>query len=166
MLPSKNLTDIKLKFHRASALRFFDYATEKLKLHRLQTYVRSTNVRAIKWMEMCYFNREGLLKRYGPDIKDYYVYGRLFNGWYFWSVVVYLRHRLGPSQAELDAISSKREQTSKESERRKSKLASRRIARRRGTRRKPTLHVRENPSMVLTAPQRTLGQGRNPRDNA
>lgn len=78
MLPSKKLTDIKLKFHK-SALRFFRYAPAKLKLHRLQTYVRSTNVRAIKWMEACYFNREGLLKRYGPDIKDYYAYGRLYQ---------------------------------------------------------------------------------------
>jgi len=77
MLPTHDLEDRKLIFHRAS-LRFFDYATEKLKLHRLQTYVCSTNVRAIKWMEMCYFNREGLLQKYGPDIKDYYIYGRLF----------------------------------------------------------------------------------------
>lgn len=78
MLPSKKLTDIKLKFHK-SALRFFRYAPAKLKLHRVQTYVRTTNYRAIKWMEACYFHREGLLKRYGPDIKDYYAYGRLFE---------------------------------------------------------------------------------------
>ena len=78
MLPSKDLGEIKMQFHK-SALRFFRYAPAKLKLHRLQTYVRSTNVRAIKWMEACYFNREGLLKRYGPDIKDYYAYGRLYQ---------------------------------------------------------------------------------------
>ena len=77
MLPTEHLNDSKLIFHKAS-LRFFEYASEKLKLQRVQTYVCSTNVRAIKWMEMCYFDREGLLKRYGPDQNDYYVYGRLF----------------------------------------------------------------------------------------
>ena len=78
MLPSKELSDIKLQFHK-SALRFFRYAPAKLKLHRLQTYVRSTNYRAIRWMESCYFKREGLLRNYGPDIKDYYAYGRLYQ---------------------------------------------------------------------------------------
>ena len=77
MLPTHDLEESKMIFHKGT-LKFFEYATEKLKLHRLQTYVCSTNYRAIKWMEMCYFDREGLLKRYGPDIKDYYVYGRLF----------------------------------------------------------------------------------------
>ena len=75
---AKELSDIKLQFHK-SALRFFRYAPAKLKLHRLQTYVRSTNYRAIRWMESCYFKREGLLRNYGPDIKDYYAYGRLYQ---------------------------------------------------------------------------------------
>ena len=79
MLPTEHLFDSKLIFHKAT-LRFFNYASEKLKLHRMQTYVCTTNYRAIKWMEMCYFNREGHLKEFGPDLKDYFVYGRLFNG--------------------------------------------------------------------------------------
>tara|TARA_Y100001963_G_C6739838_1_gene428389 strand:+ start:234 stop:722 length:489 start_codon:yes stop_codon:yes gene_type:complete len=78
MLPSKNLELIKLKFHKAS-LRFFEYAPKKLKLHRVQSFVRSTNVQAIKWVEMCYFVREGLLQKYGPDINDYFAYGRLYQ---------------------------------------------------------------------------------------
>lgn len=77
MLPSAELADRKMVFHKA-CLRFFPYASEKLKLHRIQTYVRSTNVQAVRWMEMMYFNREGLLQKYGPDINDYYVYGRIF----------------------------------------------------------------------------------------
>ena len=77
LLPSTKLENRKMVFHK-SCLRFFPYAAQKLKLHRIQVYVRSSNVQAYKWIEMMYFNREGLLKRYGPDINDYYVYGRLF----------------------------------------------------------------------------------------
>ena len=77
MLPTEHLNDSKLIFHKAS-LRFFEYASDKLKLKRVQTYVCTTNYRAIKWMEMCYFDREGLLKKFGPDQNDYYIYGRLF----------------------------------------------------------------------------------------
>ncbi len=77
LLPSSKLENRKMVFHK-SCLRFFPYAAQKLKLHRIQVYVRSTNVQAYKWIEMMYFNREGLFKRYGPDINDYYVYGRLF----------------------------------------------------------------------------------------
>lgn len=77
MLPSVDLVNKKMVFHKSSLL-FFPYASQKLKLHRIQVYVRSTNVQAYKWIEMMYFNREGLLERYGPDINDYYVYGRLF----------------------------------------------------------------------------------------
>ena len=77
MLPTEHLNDSKLIFHKAS-LRFFEYASEKLKLKRVQTYVCTTNYRAIKWMEMCYFDREGLLKKFGPDQNDYYIYGRWF----------------------------------------------------------------------------------------
>lgn len=77
LLPSSKLENRKMVFHK-SCLRFFPYAAEKLKLHRIQVYVRSSNVQAYKWIEMMYFKREGLLERYGPDINDYYVYGRLF----------------------------------------------------------------------------------------
>ena len=77
LLPSSKLENRKMVFHK-SCLRFFPYAAEKLKLHRIQVYVRSSNVQAYKWIEMMYFKREGLLEQYGPDINDYYVYGRLF----------------------------------------------------------------------------------------
>lgn len=77
LLPSTKLENRKIVFHKGS-LRFFTYASQKLKLHRIQVYVRSSNVQAVKWIEMMYFKREGLLERYGPDINDYYVYGRLF----------------------------------------------------------------------------------------
>ena len=70
----------------------------------------------------------------------------------------------GPSQEELDAISA-RERRAEETERdERTKLASQRIARRRGSRRNMLMSdMRDNPTVGVEAPQRTLGPGRNPR---
>tara|TARA_B100001027_G_scaffold208304_1_gene173466 strand:+ start:188 stop:679 length:492 start_codon:yes stop_codon:yes gene_type:complete len=78
MLPCVELEERKLEFHKA-CLRFFRHAAEKMKLRRLQCYVHSQNTPALRWIELCYFNREGLLKRYGPDSSDYFIYSRLFG---------------------------------------------------------------------------------------
>ena len=70
----------------------------------------------------------------------------------------------GPSQEELDAV-SERERRAEETEREeKTKIASKRIARRRGSRRNMLMSdMRDNPTVGVEAPQRTLGPGRNPR---
>ena len=70
----------------------------------------------------------------------------------------------GPSQEELDRA-SERERRADETEREeRTKLASKRIARRRGSRRNMLMsEMRDNPSVGVEAPQRTLGPGRNPR---
>jgi len=70
----------------------------------------------------------------------------------------------GPSQEELDAVSD-RERRAEETERdERTKLASKRIARRRGSRRNMLMSdMRDNPTVGVEAPQRTLGPGRNPR---
>ena len=70
----------------------------------------------------------------------------------------------GPSQEELDAV-SERERRAEETEREeKTKIASKRIARRRGSRRNLLMSdMRDNPTVGVEAPQRTLGPGRNPR---
>ena len=70
----------------------------------------------------------------------------------------------GPSQEELDAV-SERERRAEETERdERTKLASQRIARRRGSRRNMLMSdLRENPTVGVEPPQRTLGPGRNPR---
>ena len=69
-----------------------------------------------------------------------------------------------PSQEELDAVSD-RERRADETERdERTKLASQRIARRRGSRRNMLMSdMRDNPTVGVEAPQRTLGPGRNPR---
>ena len=70
----------------------------------------------------------------------------------------------GPSEEELDAVSD-RERRADETERdERTKLASKRIARRRGSRRNMLMSdMRDNPTVGVEAPQRTLGPGRNPR---
>ena len=70
----------------------------------------------------------------------------------------------GPSEEEIDRV-SERERRAEETERdERTKLASKRIARRRGSRRNMLMSdMRDNPTVGVEAPQRTLGPGRNPR---
>ena len=70
----------------------------------------------------------------------------------------------GPSQEELDAVSERERRATQTERDERTKLASQRIARRRGSRRNMLMSdMRENPSVGVQAPQRTLGPGRNPR---
>jgi hypothetical protein len=78
LLPCKDLTKNKLRFHKSS-LKFFEYVAEKLNIHRLQINVNSQNCLAYKWAKKCYFTEEGLLREYGPDKSDFYIMSRLFN---------------------------------------------------------------------------------------
>jgi len=78
LLPCKDLTKNKFKFHRAS-LKFFEYVAKRLNIHRLQINVSSQNCLAYKWAKKCYFTEEGLLRKFGPDKTDFYIMSRLFN---------------------------------------------------------------------------------------
>ena len=77
LMPSRHINRKTIAMHRAS-LRFFEYYAQKNSLKRLQFTVHSLNVRAVTWAERCYFNREGILKQYGPDGLDHYMYARYF----------------------------------------------------------------------------------------
>ena len=79
MLVNKFIGKDKFIFHR-SAKRLFPFIAECLQLVRLQCHVCSENVQATKWIEKMLFNQEGLLKHYGPEGRDYYVYARYFKG--------------------------------------------------------------------------------------
>ena len=78
LLPCKDLTKNKLRFHK-SILKFFDYVADRLNIHRLQINVNRQNCLAYKWAKKCYFTEEGLLREYGPDKSDFYIMSRLFN---------------------------------------------------------------------------------------
>lgn len=78
LLPCKDLTKNKLRFHKSS-LKFFEYVADRLNIHRLQINVNRQNCLAYKWAKKCYFIEEGLLREYGPDKSDFYIMSRLFN---------------------------------------------------------------------------------------
>lgn len=61
-----------------SSLRIFDEIGTFMELKRLQMYVVSKNFLYNKYAKFCKFNKEGLLKYYGPDLTDYNCYGRYY----------------------------------------------------------------------------------------
>ena len=78
MLVNRNIGKDKFIFHRSSK-KLFPYIAECLQLVRLQCHVCAENVQAYRWIEKMVFNREGLLKHYGPEGRDYFVYARYFE---------------------------------------------------------------------------------------
>jgi len=49
----------------------------KLKLHRLQATIDAENETAVRFAEALAFKREGLMQKFSPDGKDYYLYARV-----------------------------------------------------------------------------------------
>lgn len=60
------------------AKRFFDKIGKRLNLRRMQIVVNVNHDPAIRWAEFLRFNREGLMKQYGPEGDDYYMYARTY----------------------------------------------------------------------------------------
>ena len=77
LIPSKHINKKTIALHRGS-LRFFEYASNETGIKRLQFTVNSQNVRADRWARRCHFQKEGVLKQYGPDGSDYFMYARYF----------------------------------------------------------------------------------------
>lgn len=77
LIPSNKIDRKVIAMHRAS-LRFFEYAAEQTNTKRLQFTVHTRNERADRWAQRCHFEREGLLRKYGPDGADYWMYSRMF----------------------------------------------------------------------------------------
>lgn len=62
-----------------SAARYISQTAIKMKLHRLQFVVDDSNLLAKRWAEALKFEREGLLKQYGPDKSDHIMYARYYE---------------------------------------------------------------------------------------
>ena len=77
LIPADDLDTHTMKMHRVS-IRFFEYTAKVLRAKRYQCYVFSENVRAVRWIEMMVFKREGLMKRFGPNQEDHFLYARYF----------------------------------------------------------------------------------------
>jgi hypothetical protein len=60
------------------ARRFFDKIGAKLGLLRMQIVVCVDREKAVQWARFLKFEREGLMRRYGPEGKDYYMYARTY----------------------------------------------------------------------------------------
>ena len=76
LLPSATISEQKFRLHKAS-IQFFRYAMEKLSIKRLQIAVCTTNVSAYKWAKVCYFQEEGILRKYGLNGEDYYMMSKI-----------------------------------------------------------------------------------------
>jgi ribosomal protein S18 acetylase RimI-like enzyme len=54
-----------------------DCAVLSNNLHRLQITVRCSDTRAVKWAKVLGFDQEAVLRRYGPDQTDFYIFARI-----------------------------------------------------------------------------------------
>lgn len=75
MACSVNAKNCPLAFVKACHT-FLAEHTEKLKLHRMQMSVRVGDEELTRFAEFLGFEREGLMKQYGPQKADYYLYAR------------------------------------------------------------------------------------------
>lgn len=78
LVPNKNIGREKFALHRGS-LAFFKYFSSKTGTRRIQITVHTLNVPADAWARRCYFQKEGVLRKYGPDGADYFMYARIFQ---------------------------------------------------------------------------------------
>tara|TARA_R100000458_G_scaffold56669_1_gene61832 strand:+ start:3333 stop:3857 length:525 start_codon:yes stop_codon:yes gene_type:complete len=78
LMPSKFISKHRFAFHRATK-NFLIFMMAKWKLHRLQILVHSDNLVSKKWAEVLSFEQEGILKRYGVDKKNFFMYSRTYK---------------------------------------------------------------------------------------
>ena len=52
---------------------------DRMYLHRLQFTVHSYNTQAVRWADVLQFEKEGLLRMYGPDKCDYLMLSKIRN---------------------------------------------------------------------------------------
>jgi hypothetical protein len=60
-----------------AAITVRDCAVLSGNLHRLQITVRCGDIRAVKWANALGFDQEAVLRRYGPDQADFYIFARI-----------------------------------------------------------------------------------------
>lgn len=57
-----------------------EHYIQVLDLVRVQTSIRASKPLLVKWMKVLGFEREGLMRNFGPEGDDYYLYARLTDG--------------------------------------------------------------------------------------
>lgn len=75
LITDVSLPDHARPFHRVTKLVLDSFMSE-LQLVRLQITVHSDNFLALKWAKVLYFREEGVLHKFGPDGRDFYMMAR------------------------------------------------------------------------------------------
>ena len=78
MIVDKNISNHKFIFHR-TAKKIIPEIMDRMYLHRLQFTVHSYNTQAVRWADVLQFEKEGLLRMYGPDKCDYLMLSKIRN---------------------------------------------------------------------------------------
>ncbi len=75
-LLTDKISEFKFALHKRilNAIKFY---VEKMDIKRLQITVKSDFEKGIKWAEALGFEKESLMKKWGPEGADYYQYVRL-----------------------------------------------------------------------------------------
>ncbi len=79
MIPDKDIDTVAIPLCRC-ARQFFAWAETTMQLRRIQIIVRSSNVRAQKWAEFLYFEKESEMMGFGPTGESHFMYRRLNHG--------------------------------------------------------------------------------------
>lgn len=75
-LVSTEIKKASVSFHRA-VQRLITHYFESCSLHRMQMAVKVGYPDELRWAESLGFEREGLMRMYGPDKKDYWLFGKV-----------------------------------------------------------------------------------------
>lgn len=73
-------TELKYKYKREMyvyAMKIIAFIVQKFELHRLQAYVRSDSQVDQDFIERLHFTEKNLMRKWGPDGKDWFMYARV-----------------------------------------------------------------------------------------
>jgi len=59
--------------------RYFDYVARELRLHRMQITCNTNDLLAMRFAIALKLDKEGVMKKYGPDGSDYAVFARTYD---------------------------------------------------------------------------------------
>lgn len=76
-LPSVHIPSDSFTYSRSLA-DLFEYEASKIKPRRVQSHCLKDGING-RWMKFLGFEKEGLLKAYGPGGEDYEIFGRVFK---------------------------------------------------------------------------------------
>lgn len=76
MIPSVHIGMYKKSVFK-TALNFIDDMIKKFGFYRLQVTIKESDPAAIRYIEHLGFEREGLMRKFGPDRQNYLLYARV-----------------------------------------------------------------------------------------